>query len=426
MLKSFVSALAAVVLITGASEAQAACAVANTFTSGTTAVASQVNQNFADLVNCWSSGTTTFTNGTLAGTTVLPGSGAITSTGNLGVGQSPTYRLDVAGSIDNSATAIGSADAATARVENLSAAAIGQRMGIAYDLGGLARSFIGGYYANYNGPGDVATGLLFATQATAAGGTLERMRIDGSGHVGIGTSLPNAPLHIVGGAGAPSGTTGSIQVGSVGGSPNAGMTLGYVDGAGTGYSYLQSFGSLPLVLNGVANKVGIGTTSPSNLLTVGNASVSGTVAHFQNSTGTCDINPTSTSLSCSSDMRLKRHISPIGASETLAGVLALRPVSYNWQNEVDGANPHTGFVAQDVEKIFPDLVSQGGDGYLTLNYAGFAPYLTAAIHQQEAEIADLKSSVHQLDAANARLREQLENVLTRLGAADLKQQAAAQ
>jgi hypothetical protein len=52
--------------------------------------------------------------------------------------------------------------------------------------------------------------------------------------------------------------------------------------------------------------IGIGTTSPDMLLSVGSNSPAG--AHFENSTGSCYINPTTTSLSCSSDSRLKTNI----------------------------------------------------------------------------------------------------------------------
>ena len=60
-----------------------------------------------------------------------------------------------------------------------------------------------------------------------------------------------------------------------------------------------------------SGSVGIGNTAPGYLLQVGNASVSGIVARFQNSTGTCDINPTTSSLTCSSDRTLKKNITPL-------------------------------------------------------------------------------------------------------------------
>jgi Chaperone of endosialidase len=57
-------------------------------------------------------------------------------------------------------------------------------------------------------------------------------------------------------------------------------------------------------------------------------------------------------------------------------VLELNPVSYNWKSEATDTPPHTGFIAQQVLPIMPDLVSQGPDGYYTLNYAGhrLCPY----------------------------------------------------
>jgi hypothetical protein len=133
--------------------------------------------------------------------------------------------------------------------------------------------------------------------------------------------------------------------------------------------------------------VGIGLIAPSLMLEVSSTTSAGPVARFTNATGNCTINPTTTSLSCSSDQRLKKNIAGIDASSTLAGVLALQPVSYNWNGEATGTPPHTGFIAQAVQPIFPDLVSQGPDGFYTLNYAGFTPYLTEAI-QQIATLSD--------------------------------------
>jgi hypothetical protein len=43
--------------------------------------------------------------------------------------------------------------------------------------------------------------------------------------------------------------------------------------------------------------------------------------------------------------------------------------------------------------IFPDLVSQGPDGYYTLNYAGFTPYIVKAIQQLAQQLTDLANTV---------------------------------
>jgi hypothetical protein len=125
--------------------------------------------------------------------------------------------------------------------------------------------------------------------------------------------------------------------------------------------------------------VGIGTSTPSYLLTVGGTGVSGVVAGFENSNGECTINPTSGSVNCSSDQTLKKNINPISTSTALSDVLQLNPVFFNWNAEATGTPQHSGFIAQQVQPIFPDLISVSDNGTLLLNYAGFAPYLTAAV-----------------------------------------------
>ena len=136
-----------------------------------------------------------------------------------------------------------------------------------------------------------------------------------------------------------------------------------------------------------AGNVGIGTTSPDMLLTVGSNAPSGPVAHFENSSGSCYINPTTTSLSCSSDSRLKTNVVPLESAQGLATVLKLNPVTYNWKTESATTSPHTGFIAQDVRPVLPDLISQGPDGFYTMNYAGLTPYLVKAV-QEIATLSD--------------------------------------
>jgi hypothetical protein len=145
-----------------------------------------------------------------------------------------------------------------------------------------------------------------------------------------------------------------------------------------------------------SGNVGIGTTSPQYLLHVGSASVaSGTVARFQNINGTCDINPTDASLECSSDLRLKQNINSMASSsaEMLQNVLALNPVYFNWNSEASGTPEHPGFIAQQVEQLFPDLVSTDSNGLKSLSYSNFAPYLVSALQAQEKQILTLQGSL---------------------------------
>ena len=265
------------------------------------------------------------------------------------------------------------------------------------------------------------TGIAFVT---ADAGNNPKFVIQDNGYVGIGTTSPQTILGLQGGIGVnPSqlylAANGNVAIGTANPSALFDIVAGGVDrarfnnsgqldfpnasGAGTpsitfggsnNYSISGNTSSQYLQLNGgnsylninnsniytLAN-VGIGTTSPDMLLSVGSNSPSGSVAHFENSTGSCYINPTTTSLSCSSDSRLKTNVVPFDSADGLAAVLQLNPVTYNWKTESGTTSPHTGFIAQDVQPILPDLVSQGPDGYYTLNYAGLTPYLVKAIQE---------------------------------------------
>ncbi len=139
--------------------------------------------------------------------------------------------------------------------------------------------------------------------------------------------------------------------------------------------------------------IGIGTTSPPFKLTVDNAGSSGIVAGFENSSGECTINPTGSSVNCSSDITLKKNITSISTSTALASILALDPVFFNWNAEATGSPQHSGFIAQAVLPIFPDLVSTGSNGKLLLNYAGFTPYLAAAMKEIAAVSGAFKANL---------------------------------
>ena len=104
-------------------------------------------------------------------------------------------------------------------------------------------------------------------------------------------------------------------------------------------------------------------------------------AHFENSAGSCYISPTGSSVSCTSDARLKSNLNAITPAAALAGVMQLSPTFFNWNSEASGTPEHSGFIAQQVMTIFPELVTQEPDGYYALNYAGLTPYLTGAVQE---------------------------------------------
>ena len=142
--------------------------------------------------------------------------------------------------------------------------------------------------------------------------------------------------------------------------------------------------------NYFAGNLGIATTTPSYKLHVGDGTTVGIIARFQNSTGTCDINPTTTSLSCSSDRTLKTNITNLN-NTILNQITTLQPVTYTWIN--DNTNQQqTGFIAQDVEAIFPSLVSTDPTTNLkSLNYIGLIPYAIEGIKEIDIKVNQLSS-----------------------------------
>ena len=162
--------------------------------------------------------------------------------------------------------------------------------------------------------------------------------------------------------------------------------------------------------------LGIGT-SASRKLDVMDMGTS-TVARFTNSSGNCTVNPTNTGLICSSDINLKKNITTLSNGEIFAlsvvelgnnpDILTklnfLTPVSYNWKTEKDDTAKHAGFIAQQVEQLFPDLVATDDKGFKALNYSGFVPYIIEGMQKQNSllhgESEDLISQNNSTDTLN--------------------------
>jgi Chaperone of endosialidase len=127
-----------------------------------------------------------------------------------------------------------------------------------------------------------------------------------------------------------------------------------------------------------------------------------------------------------SSRRFKDEIKPMHkASEA---ILALTPVTFRYKQEVDpGRSPQFGLVAEDVEKVNPDLVVRDGEGKVnTVRYEAVNAMLLneflkehKKVEEQQATIGQLKSNAAKQEAAISELKRDL-GVLT----AQLKEQAA--
>tara|TARA_Y100000385_G_scaffold252184_1_gene275471 strand:+ start:295 stop:1281 length:987 start_codon:yes stop_codon:yes gene_type:complete len=95
-------------------------------------------------------------------------------------------------------------------------------------------------------------------------------------------------------------------------------------------------------------------------------------------------------LTVSSDMRLKDNIKSLG--NTISEILKLDGKSYTR----DGRN-EIGLLAQDLELVYPELVSVDGNGMLAVNYQALAPVLINGVKDQEARIAKQEERIVKLE-----------------------------
>ena len=91
-----------------------------------------------------------------------------------------------------------------------------------------------------------------------------------------------------------------------------------------------------------------------------------------------------------SDKRLKENIKPIESA--LDKVSKLQGVTFDWKesDSILKIKEDIGFIAQDVQKVIPELVRENDNGMLSMRHQGIAPILLEAIKELKAEIEELK------------------------------------
>lgn len=88
-----------------------------------------------------------------------------------------------------------------------------------------------------------------------------------------------------------------------------------------------------------------------------------------------------------SDAREKKNIAPLGYG--LRQVMQLKPVSYQWKNKQAGEQVMLGLLAQDVQKIIPEVITES-DGIYGMRTAALIPVLIKAVQEQQAIILALQ------------------------------------
>ncbi|MFN5336080.1 MAG: tail fiber domain-containing protein [Bacteroidota bacterium] len=105
------------------------------------------------------------------------------------------------------------------------------------------------------------------------------------------------------------------------------------------------------------------------------------------------------SFAATSDKRLKKNIQPLHNS--LGLIMQLNPVHYNKKNSIesnDYAKTENGFIAQELQKVMPFIVSEGSDKNKTLSvdYNSIIPVLTKGIQEQQVLIEAQQKQIDEM------------------------------
>jgi hypothetical protein len=99
--------------------------------------------------------------------------------------------------------------------------------------------------------------------------------------------------------------------------------------------------------------------------------------------------------------------------DVLASLQKLRGVYYNWDTSLAkakklGDQREVGMIAQEVEKVLPEVVLTNADGYKSLEYEKLTGYLIEVCKAQQKEIEEQKKLSEDLKARLDKLEERLQ------------------
>jgi hypothetical protein len=287
-----------------------------------------------------------------------------------------------------------------------------------------------GSYQAYGADNEIETNAANGFNFGLITGSYGSAKHSGSGNVAYLSGLEGVAYNagagsvsnVIGGA-FQAGNTGSGSVtnsvgldiennfNSGGGSvdTNIGLLVKDQSGVGSTYNfniYSQGNGSV----NAFDGQVGIGTLTPTNKLDVVDNS-DDSVSSFTGASGTCVVDTNAGALNCVSDQKLKTNI--LSIDNGLETLLKLQGVTYNWKTNPDGTQV-AGFIAQDVQKVLPNLVTSLPDGTLTLNKEGIMPYIVEAVKQQNGNIDGVNQQLKEYGLQLTDLSDQLKDFTKRL------------
>lgn len=108
-----------------------------------------------------------------------------------------------------------------------------------------------------------------------------------------------------------------------------------------------------------------------------------------------------TSWTATSDARLKKNVKTLGGS--LEKVSNMRGVSFEWDGKNDANTQYPegkqiGFIAQEVEAVFPELINEDGKWFKGVEYANVTAILIEAVKELKIRNETLENRVKELES----------------------------
>ena len=235
------------------------------------------------------------------------------------------------------------------------------------------------------------------------------MTILTNGNVGIGTTSPDARLHI-------EATNASMLLSNSGRSQyfriqNNETDDALVFNANDTSERMRIDSSGNLIVGGTSssiNNVGAkmtvsggfqATKSSSAPLGLNRISTDGDIAEFRHIgtvVGSISVTSTATSYNTTSDKRLKDNIQTI--TDGTEKVMAINAVTHTWKNKPD-TKPVHGFIAQEMQQIIPEAVNGNPDSeeMMSMDYGRITPLLVASLQDAHKKIKQLENKINNME-----------------------------
>ena len=94
-----------------------------------------------------------------------------------------------------------------------------------------------------------------------------------------------------------------------------------------------------------------------------------------------------------SDVRYKKNIENLSTDHT-SKLMKMRPVCFDWKKNDDSS---VGFIAQEIESIFPELVNTHQDGHKTVRYIEIIPLIVKTLQELNHKMSHVEEHKHTID-----------------------------